>query len=353
VSGRRLIKLPQNHVIKKPDFFIVGAPKCGTTAMDQYLSRCPDIFMARKELHAFGSDLHFGPQFYRRSLDAYLAEFETTGGQRCAGEASVWYLFSTEAAAEIKAFNPDARIIIMLRDPVDMLHSLYYTFRWDGNEHLPSFAEALAAEGERRAGRQLNRQTYLAQGLVYRDTVRYVEQVIRYFDVFGRDRVHVIIYDDLSSDAATVYRRTLDFLGVDSKFAPENFKAVNGNQYVKSTALRTLLTDPVVRSTLLAIRPCLPKFVFKTMQNVDARIRKFNSRPAGRPVLDPELDRQLRSEFAPQIEELSALLGRDLTHWSSHYGRTQPGSAPASVAKTATGVLPGSQYKKRTGSVIG
>jgi hypothetical protein len=193
----------------------------------------------------------------------------------------------------------------------------------------------LAAEGERRSGRQFTRQTYLAQGLLYRQTARYVEQIIRYFDVFGRDRVHVIIYDDLASDAAAVYRRTLDFLGVDSKHAPADFKAVNANQYVKSTALRTVLSDPIVRSTLLAVRPCLPRFVFKTMQNIDARIRKFNSRPAGRPSLAPELERELRSEFAPQVEELSALLGRDLTHWSSEFGRSRPSSANPTSARAA------------------
>jgi len=317
--------------------------------MDQYLSQCPDIFMARKEMHTFGSDLRFGPQFYRRTVEEYLAEFETTGGQRCAGEASVWYLFSTKAAEEIKAFNPDARIIIMLRDPVEMLHSLYYTFRWDGNEHLPSFAEALAAEKERRAGRLHSRQTYLAQGLVYRDTVRYVEQVIRYFDVFGRDRVHVIIYDDLARDAATVYRRALDFLGVDSKHAPNDFKAVNGNQYVKSTALRSVLSDPIVRSAILAIRPLLPRAAFHGMQKIDAAVRKFNSRPAGRPVLEPELERELRAEFAPQVEELSALLGRDLTHWSSESGRWQHGRESVHAEQS---VAPGSQYSNRTGSVI-
>src|SRR5437016_1845324 len=114
--------------MRKPDFFLVGAPKCGTTAMAQYLAARPDIFMARKEMHVFGSDLRFGPQFYRRNLDAYLAEFEGWKDQPRGGEASVWYLLSKRAAAEIKAFNADARIIIMLRDPVEMLHSMYYTF---------------------------------------------------------------------------------------------------------------------------------------------------------------------------------------------------------------------------------
>jgi hypothetical protein len=88
----------------------VGAPKCGTTAMDHYLAVHPDVFMARKEMHFFGADLRFGPQFYRRDHAAYLAEFNAANGHRRAGEASVWYLFSEQAAAGMKAYSPDARV---------------------------------------------------------------------------------------------------------------------------------------------------------------------------------------------------------------------------------------------------
>src|SRR5260370_5319469 len=202
----------QLSVKVKPDFFIVGAPKCGTSAMVQYLAARPDIFMARKETHVFGQDLRFGPRFYRRDHEAYLAEFDAWDGEDRVGEASVWYLFSTSAAAEIKAFNPEASIIIMLREPAEMLHSLYRQFLYGGNEHLSSFAEALAAEDDRQAGRRISRQTYLAQALAYRQIARYTEQVRRYFDVFGRERVHIIVYDDFAADPAAAYRDTLEFL---------------------------------------------------------------------------------------------------------------------------------------------
>ncbi|HTV62296.1 MAG TPA: sulfotransferase, partial [Verrucomicrobiae bacterium] len=88
----------------------MGAPKSGTTAFAHYLKAHPEVFMAKKEMHFFGSDLRFGPQFYRRDREAYLAEFEGGKGRTWVGEASVWYLFSRQAAAEIKAFNPAARI---------------------------------------------------------------------------------------------------------------------------------------------------------------------------------------------------------------------------------------------------
>jgi len=301
---------------KKPDVFIVGAPKCGTSAMDQYLAAHPEIYMAKKEMHAFGSDLRFGPQFYRRDQEAYLAEFATRNGERRAGEASVWYLFSTQAAAEIHAFNPEARIIILLREPAEMLYSLYYQFRFDGNEHLPTFEEALAAEDERRAGRCLTRQTYLAQGLVYRDTARFTEQVRRYFNVFGRERVQVIIYDDLAADVHGVYCRTLEFLGVDSTRIETDFQVINGNKSVKHSALRGLLNDPLVRSTAVAIGRRLPRPIFTALHDVERRLWKLNSRSEKRPPLAPDVRAQLQREFAPEVERLSELLGRDLTHWS-------------------------------------
>jgi hypothetical protein len=302
---------------QKPDVFIVGAPKCGTSAMDHYLAAHPDIYMAQKEMHAFGSDLRFGPQFYRRDREAYLAEFAARNGERHAGEASVWYLFSTGAAAEIHAFNPEARIIIMLREPAEMLYSLYHQFRFDGNEHLPTFEEALAAEDERRAGRRLTRQTYFAQGLVYREAARYTEQVRRYFDVFGRGRVHVIIYDDLVADVRAAYCRALEFLGVDPARVETDFQVINGNKSVKHSALRGLLNDPLVRSTAVAIGRRLPRPIFAALHEAERRLWKYNSRAEKRPPLAPEVRAQLQREFAPEVERLSELLGRDLTYWST------------------------------------
>src|SRR3974390_940759 len=102
---------------RKPNFFIVGAPKSGTSAMSQYLSEHPDIYMAKKEMNFFGEDLRFGRRIWRRDLGSYLNEFKTCNSQRRAGEASVWYLFSSRAAEEIRAFDPNSRIIVMLREP--------------------------------------------------------------------------------------------------------------------------------------------------------------------------------------------------------------------------------------------
>jgi hypothetical protein len=326
---------------KKPNFFIVGAPKCGTTALAYYLSMHPQIYMGRKEMHFFGSDLHFGPQFYRRDPDAYLAEFEDCKGQPRIGESSVWYLFSRNAAREIKAFSPDARIIIMLREPVSMLYALYSAFRADGNEHLPTFREALEAEDDRRAGRQIGRRTYLAQGLVYREVPRFAEQVQRYFDVFGRERVHVIIYDDFNLDTSRAYYQALEFLGLSLEGEVPAFKRVNanvnGNDSVRFPLIRDVLNDPLVRGTAIKLRGLLPHPVFAWVQKQGLRLNAFNfvQSSSRRPPLPSDLKISLQREFAPEVERLSALLGRDLTGWS----KPDEGTGWLSNIKSAVPIL--------------
>jgi hypothetical protein len=302
--------------IKKPNFFLVGAPKSGTTAMVRYLEAHPDIFMAIKEMHFFGRDLHLRPPFYRHNLQEYLSEFRGCNGQSQIGEASVWYLFSTQAASEINAFNPDARIIIMLREPVEMLYSLYHEFRYLGDEHLPSFQQALGAEPDRRAGRRIPRQACFAQGLVYREAARYASQVKRYLDVFGRERVHVIIYDDLAAYPSRVYRDTLQFLGADASYRPEEFKIINGSKSVRSHTLRAIVKEPLLHSSLAAVRPWLPRKLLLGLRNLGDFAWRLNTLAKKRPPLDAALRSELRCEFASEIERLSELLGMDLAHWT-------------------------------------
>ncbi len=326
-TGRRKRLLrEEEHVvtmIRQPDFFIVGAPKCGTTALGQFLGSHPDVFMARKEMHHFGSDLRFGPQFYRRDLAAYLSEFAAAGRrQAIAGEASVWYLASTSAARELKAFNPDSRIIIMLREPSETMYSMFSQFRFDGNEHLFSFEEALAAEPERHAGRMISRETYLAQGLCYRHSVRFVDQISRFLEIFGRDRVHVILHEDMAATPGAVGRDVFEFLGVDPRRGGRRLTKFNEAKVVRSRSMRLLQHNARLRSFVLACRPFFPPVLFSLLQKADAGMRTLNSTPRRRPAMDSVLRRQLRAEFAPEVERLGRLLDRDLAHWTT--GESRP-----------------------------
>src|SRR5438270_13689284 len=114
---------PAANTLEGPNLFIVGAPKCGTTALNDYLAKHPEVFMATKEQHYFGSDLEF--QGKQTKAVQYFPSFSGAGQCRRRGEASVWYLFSQKAAREIHAYNPRAQVIVMLRNPVDMMYSLH------------------------------------------------------------------------------------------------------------------------------------------------------------------------------------------------------------------------------------
>ena len=136
--------------MKAPNFFFVGHPRSGTGTLDGYLSAHPDIFMAAKELHFFGSDLGFNVP--TRSMDNYLSYFKHADAYQRVGESSTWYLASQQAAAEIHAFAPDAKIIISLRNPVDWIYSLHSHQVYAAYEDIPDFSAALhASHAGRRA----------------------------------------------------------------------------------------------------------------------------------------------------------------------------------------------------------
>jgi hypothetical protein len=295
--------------MRKPDFFIVGAPKCGTTAMNEYLQEHPEIFIpAKKEIHFFGSDLVFRKP--RLAFPEYLSYFSAARDEKRIGESSVWYLYSQLAAAEIKEFCPSARIIIMLRNPVDMMYSLHSQRVFNDNENITDFAEALAAEEDRQRGLRLYQNALNTMGFFYRAAARYTQQVRRYFDAFTRERVHVIVFDDFTKSLAQVYREACAFLEVDANFEPR-FLVINANKRVRSVMLRSLLRYPPP-AALRLLRLLVPQ---PGRAGLKEQLRHFNTKYEPRSPIDSGLKQRLQAEFLPEVESLSQLLDRDLTHW--------------------------------------
>lgn len=141
--------------MRKPDFFIVGAPKSGTTAMHEYLGQHPDIFMPKvKESHHFATDLlpPNRPNSYYRSIDNYLAIFKGARNEKIVGESSVFYLYSKTAAKNIYEFNKDSKILIMVRNPTEWLESYHSQLVYNGDEDILDLCEALKAEEEQKRG---------------------------------------------------------------------------------------------------------------------------------------------------------------------------------------------------------
>jgi sulfotransferase family protein len=296
--------------MRKPDFFIVGAPRCGTTAMYTYLRQHPDIFMsARKESHFFGTDI--SSLALDRDEQKYLALFAGAQHEKRVGEASVFYLSSRRAAREIHAFCPSASIVIMLRNPVDMMYSLHSFNLFMGAETISDFRTALMVEEERKRGLQLPAKLYPVKPLLYREVATYRPQIQRYLDVFGGQSVHVILFDDFTNATARVYREICEFLGVSPDFQPE-FPVVNANKRVRSQAVRNVLRSPPSGLGRRLVKAMLP---WPVRQRLFKGLRHFNVVDERRRPLNPHLRRQLQAEFAPEVEQLSRLLRRDLRHW--------------------------------------
>jgi hypothetical protein len=295
----------------RPDFFIVGAFKSGTTAMYEYLRQHPQVFMPfHKEPLFFGDDLT--RRYGRMTLDEYLALFrDAAPGQRI-GEASAWYLYSECAAGEIKAFAPHARIIVMLRNPVDVMYAQHSQMLFNATEEIDDFERALAAEAMRRRGRDLPSGPIRPEALYYRHSVRFADQMERYLDTFGRERVKVAIYDDFRDDTAATYRAVLEFLDVDPAFQPD-FHVVNPNKQVRSAALQRLIYQPPgpLLRTVRRLRR------FPLVHAARSALLRLNSRPRRRHAMDPHLRQRLMAEFAPQVRRLEHLIDRDLSAWSA------------------------------------
>lgn len=298
----------------RPNLFLVGAPKSGTTALAARLSQHPVVHVAPKELSFFGTDLDFRTSRGRPwhiSRDAYLEWFSAHAGKRYLADRSVFYLFSKRAAAEIHDFDPEARIIVMLRDPVDQMHSQHSEMLYQGDEDISDFAKALEAEEQRRTGRLIPTGCKKVFGLLYKELAQYSEQVDRYLTTFGPERVCVLLYDDLVADSRALHGRVLDFLGLE---APDDQEVavVNSNKELRSVlAMKALQRpSPLVRR--------VGRAVFRDGQaraEVRRRVQAWNTRIRPRSPVSPELRDSLREEFSEEIGRLERLIGRDLSAW--------------------------------------
>lgn len=299
----------------RPNFFLVGHPRSGSGQLFTWLDRHPEVFSTKKELHYFGSDLRFFEP--PRSLENYLSYFKGAEHFTRAGDASTWTLFSERAAREIQAFAPDARIMMLLRNPVQQLHSLHAHFVFRGDEDIEDFRAALDAEPARMAGTQSEPEWRVPRDcLRYQRMARFAPQVQRFYDCFGRDRVLVLLSEDFRSDPRGTFRKVCTHLdiateldGIEQLFETNPRKA-NSNRAARSSRVRSLLADPRHYRVLEGVDASLPGHQFALRA-----LRRWNKVFVPRAPMDPALRRELQDRFRPWIEETAALIGRDLSHW--------------------------------------
>ncbi len=300
-----------------PDFLLVGAPKCATGTIYELLERGPGVFGAPKDLYFFGSDLATTQP--RLSPAEYHAQFEAAPAGARLADSSVGYLCSERAAGEIRAAVPEARIVIALRNPLDAVPSLHRHCLYYGLEEIEDLGEALAAEADRAAGRRMPRRCAHPWMLLYTHVYRYAEQMQRYFDAFGRERCHVVVYDDFRAEPEATMDALRAFLDLP---APEPEEAatdgpapselrVNRARRARSRRLSALLTDPPPLARRL-VRGLTPQSL---RRRAAEGVLAANTSGDAPPPVDPAVRAGLADAFAGEVESVSRLLDRDLGHW--------------------------------------
>ena len=302
-----------------PDFFIIGAPRCGTTSLSRYLMRHPQVCFSRpKETHYFAqqADLPTETDLKRNYIDRYFGH--RADGEIVAGEGSVSYIHLPEAIEQILHFNPDAKFIAMVRNPRSMLPSYHQKMVFLLQESETDFDKAWALQKPRAQGRKLPRTCLDPRLLNYTGVASLGAQVECLFNTVGRERAHIIVFDDFVNDTLASYRAVLDFLEIDYDGQTE-FERRFDSQMYRFRWLQYLFFITATRGgkyvDTLERRRRKYREDGTIRPNLVKRITKLNKGPKKPAPLSPQMVEILRGELRDDVRLLGDLLQRDLGYW--------------------------------------
>ena len=299
---------------RRPNLFIIGAPKAGTTSMYEYLRGHPDVYMSPiKEPAFFSPDVP--PQKVRftfdRDLDRYLELFAGATDERYVGEASTYYIYSRLAPGLIHQFEPAAKIVAMLRNPVDMAWALHGQRASHGRESITDFEQALAADNKPDAGGETRREQVDKVGR-YRDRARYAEQLERWREVFGREGVHVIVFEDFIADTPAEFGRLLEWLDIDTTYRPATFAVHNPSHTVRRSLIKSAINTAPGRWASQRLLPRVIGFERSTRLAQAVKRSDVGRTTEKRKPIPDHVRRQLEADLLPDVDRLSTMLGRDM-----------------------------------------
>ena len=299
----------------KPSFFIVGSPKCGTTALAEYLKSHDDIFVSTpKEPHYFADDFpHYKEQL--PDLASYEVLFNNPDANKCkiSGEASVWYLYSNDAIKNIKNYQPDAKVIVMLRKPLEVVESLHRQLLWVLDEDDSSLESAWNKQEERLRGQCIPEGCREPAFLQYKNVVDYSGQLKKLYSIFPENQIKLILFDDFKDNTLQVYKDVLEFIGVEYDGKKE-FLKVNERKENKNPVLARFTQRPPMFVVYL-INFVKKIFGIKEL-NIMSKLQKINSNMVPREA-NTELTKRINEELYQSICELEYFLKIDLNNWKS------------------------------------
>ena len=295
-----------------PNFFIVGAQKAGTTSLHHYLGKHPDVFMSKvKEPHFFahmarkGEPLPSGLLFSANLVytwEDYARLFEASDGATAIGESSTGYLTSHQAPIAIRKHIPHAKIIALLRHPVDRAYSNFLMNRVHGTEPLRSFEAAVAAEQPRRAaGWPAGKHDYLSLGL-------YGEALARYYAVFPADQIRVFAYEELRDNAKGLVETIFAFLGVD----PSQSVDASEKLLVARTPPRSRRVERLMQSRSGALSVAKSLVPRAARQRIGTRLETLNRTPAR---LSDRQRHRMVAAYRDDLSRLDQLTGKNFSRW--------------------------------------
>jgi len=305
--------------MKKPNFFIVGAPKCGTSSVAHMLRAHPQAFILLFEPNFFCTDIYENREA-QPDIDWYLGLYDRpqTQGARAIGDKSVAYFYSTCAIRNILEFDPAARLIVCLRNPVDMVYSWHAEMLMALAEDEENFERAWALQDERLRGERLPPLNLNRLGLQYREMGRLGTQLQIISAQVPPEQLQIIFLDDLIADRERVYRELLGFLDLPyvAYHGPEKLQA---HRTYRSRAFAELLHP---RSTGNAARLVqgLLALTGERQTGLRNRLLRLNRKDGKRKPLDAGFRRELQAHFKPEVELLAELTGRNLDHWLASDG---------------------------------
>jgi hypothetical protein len=295
-----------------PDFVIVGAAKCGTTALYEYFCQQPQIFMAKpKEPHYFADDL-YSPHYITEESE-YLQIFDAAPEGTIRGEASVHYINSNRAIDRLLRHNPDIKIIILLRNPVELVRSWHANLLYNGLEDIKNLEEAWRAQGVRAQGQRIPPQIAgMESRLQYRNMCAIGQQTARIVKQVPKEQLLILLLDDLERDHEAYHRRATGFLGVDYQPQASN-TIVNPGKRSRSLRIARLISwgkfvnHPHVR----ALAPLFDRLGFHPLR----MLRLANTSPHTHPEIRGEFQLELYESLKVEVDILESLLDRPLDSW--------------------------------------
>ncbi len=297
-----------------PDFYVIGAPKCGTTALFAFLSTHPGVFLPfDKEPNFFlPSTAECNLPRCRRRSD-YLALFAGATEGQLTGEMSTTYLYYIGAVRRILDVRPDAKFVVAIRRPWEMAQSLHSQLYRTLIEDVKDFERAWRLQEVRRRGERIPRGCAMPEWLQYREVCALGKQLVRLYEIVPRSQVHVMVLDDFRAAPRHEYLKVLRFLHLcdDGRL---NFPVVNANQVLRSRVAARLL---------LSARAVFGSAYYPVRRILNERLGlrpihwlwRVNLKPARRPPLAEEFKKELVAEFLGEVEMLEALLDRRFPEW--------------------------------------